>query len=286
MERTERPDEAAWMQQEAEARKEIAANLRGGNGPERGPTEPAPPERGPEPTGDTITHAEGSRYDALRDTEQAGREAAARQQERDLAASKGEAMPGDPATVAQARPDPIEEEKAKGGGEAIVAEVDGGKIPYRAELGLNIRPEASNVPGGGIETVQESRRLDRDAPFEEPHRPQTPQEKAFEQNAARFEAQQETAQAQGQEPAQTPTERDASPEAVADRQSAASAKEQETELAASKGEVTKAADDTGLTYSEKLQARAEESRERHAAQAEAAPERGEQDHEQASFGRG
>jgi hypothetical protein len=72
-------------------------------------------------------------------------------------------------------------------------------------------------------------------------------------------------------------------EEVTARQNAASAKEQEAELVASTGAPRQQADDkSGMSYEERIEARAEESRQRHAAEAEAAPERG----QEVSMGRG
>jgi hypothetical protein len=81
----------------------------------------------------------------------------------------------------------------------------------------------------------------------------------------------------------TDAERDASPEAIIDRQNAESTKAQEAELVASTGAAPQQADDkSGMSYEERIEARAEESRQRHAAEAEAAPER----EQEASMGRG
>jgi hypothetical protein len=84
-----------------------------------------------------------------------------------------------------------------------------------------------------------------------------------------------------QESAPTPTERDASPEAVLDRQNAASAKGQEAELAAAQSAAPQEPDRSAMTAEERLEARAEESRQRHAAEADG-PER---DVQEASTGR-
>ena len=173
-------------------------------------------------------------------------------------------MPGDPATVPAQTIDP-EDEKKKGG---AVAEADPGITPLMSELSLNIRPDIATGPGGDylVTTVKNST-VDRDAV-----EALADMAKA---NAART--------GDTQEPAQTPGERDASPEAVLERQSAESTKAQEAELAASTGAAPQQADDkSGMSYEERIEARAEESRQRHAAEAEAAPER----EQEASMGRG
>lgn len=219
--------------------------------------------------------------------------AAKHEQERDLAASKGEALPGDPAT-APAQAIAPEDEKKKGG-----ADSSPGITPLVPDLSLNIRPDIVTGPGGDqIVTTMKNSTIDRDAAealadmdkanaLEDAFQNEIMTRYKiddfakfehyeaggfFDQDRERFEA--AYAADTPQEPAPTPGERDASPEAVLDQQNAASAKEQEAELAASAGAATQEADDkSGMTYSERLQARAEESRQRHAAEADAAPER-------------
>jgi len=86
--------------------------------------------------------------------------AAKHEQERELAASKGEALPGDPATAPAQTMEP-EDEKKKGG---AVAEADPGITPLMSELSLNIRPDIARGPGGDylVTTVKNST-VDRDA---------------------------------------------------------------------------------------------------------------------------
>jgi hypothetical protein len=198
--------------------------------------------------------------DIKTDAETQAEAAAHHEQERELAASKGEALPGDPAPAPAQAIDP-EDEKKKGG-------ADPGTIPLILDHSLNIRPDIARGPGGDyLVTTMKNSTVDKDT---------------IDALAEMDKANAARAESAPQEPAQTPGERDASPEAIIDRQNTASAKEQEAELAASTGAAPQQADDkSGMSYEEKIEARAEESRQRHAAEAEAAPERA----QEASFGR-
>jgi hypothetical protein len=202
--------------------------------------------------------------DIKADAEIQAEAAAKHEQERELAASKGEALPGDPATAPAQTMEPEDEKKKGGAG----AEADPGITPLMSELSLNIRPDIATGPGGDhIVTTMKNSTVDRDA---------------VDALADMAKANADRA-GDTQEPAQTPSERAASPEAIIDRQNAESAKEQEAELVASTGAAPQQADDkSGMSYEERIEARAEESRQRHAAEAEAAPERG----QEVSMGRG
>jgi len=203
--------------------------------------------------------------DIKADAEIQAEAAAKHEQERELAASKGEALPGDPATAPAQTMEPEDEKKKGGAG----AEADPGITPLMSELSLNIRPDIATGPGGDylVTTVKNST-VDRDA---------------ADALADMAKANADRAESAPQEPAQTPSERDASPEAIIDRQNAESTKAQEAELVASTGAAPQQADDkSGMSYEERIEARAEESRQRHAAEAEGAPERG----QEVSMGRG
>jgi hypothetical protein len=232
--------------------------------------------------------------DIKADAEIQAEAAAKHEQERELAASKGEALPGDPATAPAQTMEPEDEKKKGGAG----AEADPGITPLMSELSLNIRPDIATGPGGDhIVTTMKNSTVDRDAvdaladmakanadragdtqepaqtpgersegqqfdidteayigdrlkgfPAELANDPATRLELAFEahvektQNldglpfehwdaggffddtrAAFYAAHAENTP---QEPAQTPGERDASPEAIIDRQNAESTKAQ------------------------------------------------------------
>lgn len=86
---------------------ETAAMLRGGE-----PEKPTPPKgRDDAPEGATLDHAPGSKYDPLRQSEEAAKALIVA---RELAVSKDEQAPGDTAAPAK-QPEPEDEEKKKGG---------------------------------------------------------------------------------------------------------------------------------------------------------------------------
>ena len=97
--------------------------------------------------------------DMKADAETQAEAAAKHEQERDLAASKGEALPGDPAPAPAQAIEP-EDEKKKG----AAAEADPGITPLVSGLDLNIRPDIERGPGGDqIVTTMKNSTIDRDA---------------------------------------------------------------------------------------------------------------------------
>jgi hypothetical protein len=82
--------------------------------------------------------------DDFRDDLKAGEEAAKHAQESELAASKGEALPGDPAPAPAKVIEPEDEKKPGGGGDM--------PNPADAQHALNIRPDVVASPAG-LETI-------------------------------------------------------------------------------------------------------------------------------------